>query len=46
MSAVQVTLEELSELINFMFDQVDKDKSNFLEKPECREVALALQKSL
>ena len=46
MSAVQVTLAELSELINFMFDQVDKDKSNFLEKNECREVALALQKSL
>ena len=31
----QVTVEELTELINFMFDQVDADKSGFLEKAEC-----------
>ena len=46
MSAVQVTVEELTELINFMFDQVDKDKSGFLEKPECLEVAVNLHKSM
>ena len=46
MSAPKVTLEELTELVNFMFDQVDKDKSNFLERNECREVALALHSSL
>lgn len=43
MSVPQVSLAELTELINFMFDQVDKDKSNFLEKNECHEVAVALQ---
>ncbi len=32
MSVPQVSLAELTELVNFMFDQVDKDKSNFLEK--------------
>lgn len=42
MAQVQVKLAELTELVNFMFDQVDKDKSNFLERTECREVALAL----
>jgi|DEB19_MinimDraft_2_1074335.scaffolds.fasta_scaffold33862_2 Ca2+-binding EF-hand superfamily protein len=46
MSVPQVSLAELTELINFMFDQVDKDKSNFLEKNECHEVAVALQQSL
>ena len=41
-----ISLAELQELINFMFDQVDQDKSGFLEKPECLTVAKNLHESM